>query len=204
MADLTLFTNQNSGRNEQTMTSREIAKYTGKDHSHVMRDIREMEPAWEKVHQSKFGLTFSISKLPNGGQRKDPYYELTKAECLYIATKFNDEARARLVIRWVELETQERENKEREQNDFTNPDTVLRIVQNWKEDRDKRLKAEQEAERLRLANEIQVKELHEAAPKVEYYDNVLKSKNLMPVTLIASDLGISAIKLNAFLKDAKI
>jgi len=186
------------------MTSREIAKYTGKDHSHVMRDIREMEPAWEKVHQSKFGLTFSISKLPNGGQRKDPYYELTKAECLYIATKFNDEARARLVIRWVELETQERENKEREQNDFTNPDTVLRIVQNWKEDRDKRLKAEQEAERLRLANEIQVKELHEAAPKVEYYDNVLKSKNLMPVTLIASDLGISAIKLNAFLKDAKI
>ena len=29
---------------------------------------------------------------------------LTKEECLYIATKFNDEARAKLVRRWKELE----------------------------------------------------------------------------------------------------
>ena len=33
-----------------------------------------------------------------------PCYQLTKTECLYIATKFNDEARARLVLRWEELE----------------------------------------------------------------------------------------------------
>lgn len=32
-----------------------------------------------------------------------PCYQLTKTECLYIATKFNDEARARLVLRWEEL-----------------------------------------------------------------------------------------------------
>ena len=31
-------------------------------------------------------------------------YELAKTECLYIATKFNDEARARLILRWQELE----------------------------------------------------------------------------------------------------
>lgn len=29
---------------------------------------------------------------------------LNKEECLYIATKFNDEARAKLVLRWEELE----------------------------------------------------------------------------------------------------
>ena len=33
-----------------------------------------------------------------------PCYQLTKTETLYIATKFNDEARARLVLRWEELE----------------------------------------------------------------------------------------------------
>ena len=38
-----------------------------------------------------------------------PCYSLTKTECLYIATKFNDEARARLVLRWEELELAERE-----------------------------------------------------------------------------------------------
>ena len=41
---------------------------------------------------------------PNGGTREVPCYQLTKTECLYIATKFNDEARARLVLRWEELE----------------------------------------------------------------------------------------------------
>jgi hypothetical protein len=32
-------------------------------------------------------------------------YELSKTECLYIATKFNDEARAKLILRWEQLET---------------------------------------------------------------------------------------------------
>ena len=41
-----------------------------------------------------------------------PYYSLTKTECLYIATKFNDEARAKLVLRWEELERQEQERQQ--------------------------------------------------------------------------------------------
>ena len=38
------------------MTSLEIAEVTGKLHKHLMRDIRNMEAAWEKVNGSKFGL----------------------------------------------------------------------------------------------------------------------------------------------------
>ena len=88
----------------QRMTSMEIAEVTGKSHAHIMRDIRKMEPAWEKVTQSKFG--FSTYKDSTG--RTLPCYSLTKTECLYIATKFNDEARAKLVLRWEELEMKER------------------------------------------------------------------------------------------------
>jgi hypothetical protein len=57
-----------------------------------------------KVQGLKFQLLQKTYSLPNGGKKMMPYYSLTKTECLYIATKFNDEARARLVLRWEELE----------------------------------------------------------------------------------------------------
>ena len=91
-------------QSEQTMTSLEIAELTGKQHKNLMRDIRNMEPAWEKICGLKFELTSRTIVQPNGGTREVPCYQLTKTECLYIATKFNDEARAKLVLRWEELE----------------------------------------------------------------------------------------------------
>jgi phage regulator Rha-like protein len=84
----------------QRMTSLEIAEVTGKQHKHLMRDIRNMEAAWEKVNGSKFGL---VDYRDAKGELR-PCYSLSKMECLYIATKFNDEARAKLVIRWQQLE----------------------------------------------------------------------------------------------------
>ena len=65
---------------------------------------RNMKPAWEKTCGLKFQLTSRTIVQPNGGTREVPCYSLTKTECLYIATKFNDEARAKLVLRWEELE----------------------------------------------------------------------------------------------------
>ena len=97
---------------KQTMTSREIAELTGKQHAHVMEAIRNMEDAWVKVSQSKFRLAEYIDAK---GENR-PMYELSKTECLYIATKFNDEARAKLVLRWEKLETERG-------LDVTNPDT---------------------------------------------------------------------------------
>ena len=90
------------------MTSLEIAELTGKNHFDLLRAIRKMEPAWEKTCGCKFALTSRTIIQPNGGTREVPCYMLTKTECLYIATKFNDEARARLVLRWQQLELAER------------------------------------------------------------------------------------------------
>ena len=90
---------------EQRMTSLEIAQLTGKQHKNLMRDIRNMEPAWEKTA----GLKFELGSYEDANGQMRPCYSLTKTECLYIATKFNDEARARLVMRWQELEMDQRE-----------------------------------------------------------------------------------------------
>ncbi|WP_286732795.1 MULTISPECIES: phage regulatory protein/antirepressor Ant [Sphingobacterium] len=94
-------------KNEQTLSSREIAKDTGKAHHHVMRDIRNMEDAWINVNGTKFGL---VDYIDNKGQKR-PEYHLTKKETLYIATKYNDVVRAKLINRWEELEQQVQNNQ---------------------------------------------------------------------------------------------
>ena len=104
------------------MTSLEIAELTGKQHFHVMEAIRKMEPAWVKIAASNFRL--GTYKDANGQLR--PCYQLTKTECLYIATKFNDEARAKLVLRWQELELQEQ--KRRQQLCLPEPKEILRLA----------------------------------------------------------------------------
>ena len=136
---------------QETMTSLQIAEVAGKMHKHVLEAIRTMEPAWVKVNGTKFRL--AEYKDAKGEMR--PCYQLTKTECLYIATKFNDEARAKLVIRWEELERQNAQPS---------------IPQNF-------------AEALRLAAtqqeqlEAQRAELEAAAPKVAFANAMLASKN---------------------------
>ena len=71
----------------QRITSLEIAELTGKAHRNVLRDIRNMEPAWEKVHQLKFEQMQIQEKLPNNGYRLKKVYSLTKLESLYVFTR---------------------------------------------------------------------------------------------------------------------
>lgn len=85
----------------QTMTSLQIAEITGRNHKDVMRSIREMEDAWVKIN----GRNFALVDYTDAKGEKRPCYQLNKVESLYIATKFNNEARAKLVLRWEELET---------------------------------------------------------------------------------------------------
>ena len=94
---------------KRTMSSVEIAEMTGKLHRHVLRSIRAMEPAWVKIGGTNFGFTSYTDQW----NRQKPMYLLDYRECMYIATKFNDEARAKLILRWDELE---REDREKERN----------------------------------------------------------------------------------------
>ena len=154
---------------QETMTSLQIAEVAGKMHKHVLEAIRTMEPAWVKVNGTKFRL--AEYKDAKGEMR--PCYQLTKTECLYIATKFNDEARAKLVIRWEELERQNAQPS---------------IPQNF-------------AEALRLAAtqqeqlEAQRAELEAAAPKVAFANAMLASKNSCLVGELAKIISQNGYKI---------
>ena len=114
--------NKTVGNDQQVMTSLEIAQVTNKKHCHVMEAIRKMEPAWMKVNGSNFRL---VEYRDLKGELR-PCYSLTKTECLYIATKFNDEARAKLVLRWEELELQEQGR--RKQLCLPSPKEIVRMA----------------------------------------------------------------------------
>lgn len=187
----------------ERMTSLQIAEITGKAHKDIMRAIRNMEPAWENVCGRKFALTSREVNQPNGGTRETSCYSLNKEECLYIATKFNDEARAKLIKRWKELEEQHQKPS---------------VPQNYLESLKSLVKAEEEKQQLALENKKQQEQIvtiskanmelgskiTEMLPKVSYYDRILQSNATMTVTQIAQDYGMSAMRLNKELESMRI
>ena len=180
----------------QTMTSLEIAELTGKSHAHLMRDIRNMEPAWEKITQSKFGL----STYKDSTGRTLPCYKLTKKECLYIATKFNDEARAKLVLRWEELEKKERANVI-SLPDFRDPAAAARA---WASEYEQKTVLAIENKRLETENTLLVAENQELKHDRNYLDIIMRSKALLTISQIAQDYGMSGKALNRLLAEMRV
>ena len=174
----------------ETMTSLEIAEVTGRNHKDVMRSIREMEDAWVKVNGRKFALV--EYKDAKGEMR--PCYSLSKNECLYIATKFNDEARAKLILRWEELET--------------NEVSLIKVPKTFAEalrlaaDQAEKLEAQ---EKMLEASSKEIVELSSTIatmqPKVTYVDKILASKETVTTTQIAQDYGQSAKAFNILLRN---
>lgn len=156
-------------KNTDTMTSLQIAEVTGKMHKDVLEAIRNMEPAWEKVNGRKFPL---VEYRDAKGEMR-PMYQLNKTECLYVATKFNDEARAKLVIRWEELE------RERMAGGFQIPRNFSEAL---------RLAAEQ-AERV----EAQQKQIEAMKPKALFADAVVTSERSCLVAELAKVLKQNGI-----------
>lgn len=183
----------------ERMTSLQIAEITGKPHADVMKAIRKMEPAWSKINEGNFSL---VDYQDKKGETR-PCYSLNKEECLYIATKFNDEARAKLIKRWKELEEQHQKPS---------------VPQNYLEALKSLVKAEEEKQQLALENKQKDEtiitiskanvelgnKITEMLPKVSYYDRILQSNATMTITQIAQDYGMSAIAMNKELESMRI
>ena len=181
---------------KQTMSSLEIARLTGKPHNDVLKAIRAMEPAWEKITEGKF----SRSEYKDTTGRRLPCFELTKTECLYVATKFNDEARAKLVIRWEELERKERANMIT-LPDFTDPaEAAIAWAKQYNDKKVLMLENKQlEEENIQLVLENQ-----ELKNDKNYLDLIMRSKALLTISQIAQDYGMSGKALNKKLSELGI
>lgn len=165
-----------------SITSLELAELTGMAHANLLKAMRKMERVWENTT----GVKFNVSTYSDASGKKNVMYQLSKTESLYVISKFKDEIRAKVILRWEELEnaTQKLPAK--------NEDTILleamQILNNRIEQKDQQIL-------------LQEKVIKQAAPKVEYFNQVLQSKSTYNTNQIAKEMGMSAITLNKILKD---
>ncbi|WP_375627958.1 MULTISPECIES: Rha family transcriptional regulator [unclassified Bartonella] len=100
-----------------TMSSREIAELCDKRHDNIVRDIRQICIDL-KIEVSKFQGNYKDST-----GRKLVCYNLPKRECLILISGYSTVLRAKIIDRWIELESQE-------QTDYDN-DTRFDLPSYW-------------------------------------------------------------------------
>jgi len=124
--------------------SREVAEMIGKEHHHLLRDIKGYA---DVLGQSNFGCSdFFIESTYTSPQNKQiPCYLLTKIGCDMVANKMTGEKgvlfTATYVTRFDEMERDLKTPSEIERFLY-NPDTILQIAQNWKAEQDARKELE--------------------------------------------------------------
>lgn len=165
---------------QEVMTSLQIAEITGKQHSHVMRDIRLLCQQLDNEGESNFGLANY-----NDEQGKErPMYIMDKKGSLCLASGYDAKLRMSIINRWEELEL----NKPQ----FEIPTTLSGAL----------MLAAKQAEQI----EAQQILITEQAPKAEFYDAVVDSKDAIDMAQVAKTLnmGIGRNNLFEFLRDKKV
>ncbi len=108
-----------NGGDAVTMTSREIAELTGKEHKNVMADIRKMLDELGKT------LAEFSADLPDSYGRLQPCFKLPKDETICLMAGYDVKARMAIIKRWQELEEKTRSNVIAMPN-FSNPAEAAR------------------------------------------------------------------------------
>lgn len=117
-----LFSAAATPKSELTMSSREIAELTSKQHPHVMRDITAMLDSLGEV-PSKFGGYYIAS---NG--KRNPEYNLPKRETLILVSGYSVTLRAKIIDRWQELEQTVALSKNAQLPDYGDPSVIIGVL----------------------------------------------------------------------------
>lgn len=175
----------------QTMSSLQIAELTGKQHSHIMRDIRALLE--QGVNESNFGL---VEYRDAKGESR-PCYQLTKTGCLILASGYNAVLREKIINRWIELEMA---NAPKLPQTFAE---ALRLAAEQAEENERLMIENGELRKDNTAKDATIVEQDRTIslmkPKAAYYDAILNNPHTLNTTSIASDYGLTPQKFNKLL-----
>ena len=159
-----------------TMSSREIAELTEKEHKNVIRDIRTM------LNELKDGSELSHVKEEKDARGYTVAFHLNKELKLTLVAGYNVKLRLAIIKRWQELEAQQQSSMLVLPN-FTDPaEAAIAWATEYK------------------AKQLALKQLEVAKPKVEFVDNFVERGTNRNITAVAKELGVTAIKLGKWLR----
>lgn len=157
-----------------TMSSREIAYLTSKEHRNVMRDIRAM---LVELHGEGGVLSFEQTHTnPQNGQTY-PVFTLPKRETLILVSGYSVELRARIIDHWQELEAKQAPTVPKSFSE------ALRL-------------AYEQAERIEAQQQV----IEQQRPAVEFVDRYVDSTGLKGFREVAKLLGANEARFREFLE----
>lgn len=165
-------------KSQLTMSSREIAELTNKEHKNVLRVIREL------ISAQLLDAQIEPLKFEYRNQWFD-YYELNKRDSLVIVARLSPEFMAFVVDRWQELEEQVNSNSPI-LPDFNDP---VKAARAWADERE---------QTILLTHKVE-----ELEPKAEFHDKVTSSKDAISLAQAAKTLGTGRNRLCALLRQNK-
>ena len=168
---------QNSNGNDVT-TSLIVAQVFGKEHKNVLRDIESLSCS-EDFNR----LNFERITYKDARNREQTAYEMTKDGFSFLVMGYTGAKAGEFKERFIN-EFNKREAL------LKNDDYILMRSQQILQNRVENLQAENK--RLEQQNALQEEQLRQAAPKVQYVDNVLQSVNTYTSTQIAKEVGMDA------------
>lgn len=162
--------------NEVTMSSREIAELVGKEHKHVMRDLR--------VLSEQLGDMFEgVVQVWTHPQNKQQYeeYAIKRDTCITLLTGYDSVSRMKVIKRWQELESAQKP---------AIPQTYAAALL--------------EAGRLAMELEQAEAQLAIAAPKAEFVDRYVDATGTYGFRQVAKMLSVKENWFSDFLIETAI
>lgn len=179
--------------NNQIVTdSRSVAEHFGKQHQHVIRDIKNLVNKAEEKDVSKIGRMFYETTVPDSYGRQQKAYLMNRDGFSLLVMGFTGAKALEWKLKYIEaFNVMERKLKEVTYDSYMISDPVER-AKKWIEE-------ETERQKLRAENKVML-------PKAEFYDTVANTESLFSMADVAKtlDMGIGRNKLFAFLRDKGI
>ncbi len=170
-----------NGKN--VVSSRTIAEQLGKRHDAVLRDL---ENIIQKSTPQICGLLIKSEYIASNGKSNKEYLLTKDGFILYM---FNIQGFQEFKMAYIQR--------------FNEMEKMVngKIPTSFKEALKLAYEQQEEIETLQLENKIKDQQILELKPKASYYDLILQCKDLLSVTVIAKDYGMSAKKFNDLLHE---